>query len=104
MNRRIYGKEPEMTTQPCKHGHTEGRYRDGKCKTCSRFSKARWKAANQERVKASANQWYMSVRDERRAYVIAWRKANPELYLAQNARATERQREKRAALREGRAP
>ena len=40
-------------------------------------------------------QWYQAIPDKRRAYVKAWRAANPEKYREQSRRKTERRRIKR---------
>lgn len=71
---------PTTVSRPCKHGHTLGRYRNGKCIECAKINAlvqvkrqrtAAWKAAHPNRI-----------RDKGRAY----RKNNPEQGLLESAR------------------
>lgn len=93
---------------PCRHGHTTGRYADGRCIQClgernasyraknadrlraqkraytalhrqeNRDRHTRWRADNQDKIKADRRSYHTQNRDRIVAKVQEWREANPD--------------------------
>ena len=71
--------------KPCiKCGATE-RYKDGRCKPCSRSSGAIRRNLNRETARATSAEWRKNNPERQKAMTAAWRKSNPEKVKAVHA-------------------
>ena len=101
-----------VSLRPCKKGHTQGRYKDGKCRVCVlervkvyaaanrnkvRRYKAEWakknplkvqasRLANKDKRRASIQAWGARNKDKVRLIKARWKKRNPDAVKAENAR------------------
>jgi hypothetical protein len=60
--------------KPCRNGHAEGRYANGKCKGCRRASHRKWRHANPEKNRTNARKWTQANPEKKRANSRKWRR------------------------------
>lgn len=88
-----------MDMQPCKRGHTDGRYASGHCITCRKEEKKRRYWANPEPQRERGRKGYWKDPERSRNVQREWKRANPNKVAQQVARRIESGRSKEAGAK-----
>ena len=70
--------ETSTDASPCAKCGTADRYKNGRCKACSRAQNSVYAAKNPEKKKAASAAWYAANAERIKALHKEWKKANPE--------------------------
>jgi hypothetical protein len=72
--------------KPCKHGHTEGRYKNGVCIGCQHAATRKWYVENRSAVQKRATEWKKANRGKVLASDRRRKEAAPHLSLMASAK------------------